>query len=72
MEIPFPSFAVVGRKRLAPYRTVLVSRIPAKHDDYWFSLEGILAEEMTYIVFKRAYNGRVHYTGVTGNPVQAP
>ena len=72
MEIPFPSFAVVGRKRLAPYWAILVSRIPAKHRDNWFSLERIFAEEMTDIVFKRAYHGRIHDTGVAGNPVQAP
>ena len=72
IPIPFPGFAIVGRKRLAPYWTVFVSRIPAKHHDNWFSVECIFAEEMADIVFKGAYDRRVHDTGVAGNPVQAP
>src|SRR5215831_9171715 len=72
MEIPFPSLAVVSRKRLTPYRTILVSYIPAKHHDNWFSLERIFAEKMTDIVFKGTYHRRIHYTGGAGNPVQTP
>jgi hypothetical protein len=43
---------LVWRKSLAPNRTIIVPRVPTKHHNDRFSLEGIFAKQMSDAIFK--------------------
>jgi hypothetical protein len=51
-KVPFPSLAVVGRKRLSPERALLVPRVPAEDHDDRFSFECVFSKEMSDTIFK--------------------
>src|SRR4029453_19381093 len=71
-EVPFPGFAPVHRKRLAPDWAVLVPRVPPEDDDDWLPLEGVFAKEMSDTILKRTHHRRVDHTGIARDPVQTP
>lgn len=51
-EVPFPSLTLVGRKRLTPYRTILVPCVPPEDDDDWLPFESVFAKEMPDAIVK--------------------
>ena len=51
-EVPFPGFALVGRKRLTPDRAVFVPGVPPEDDDDWLPFEGVFAKEMSDTILK--------------------
>ena len=51
-EVPFPGFALVGRKRLTPDRAVFVPGVPPEDDDDWLPIEGVFAKEMSDTILK--------------------
>ena len=70
--IPFPRFAIVGRKCLTPGRRRGISFVPFKHDDDGLSCNNILRVKPSNVALERADLRYIQDHDIAIGPIQTP